>query len=264
MLKGIYSAASAMVVGLNRQNVISHNIANLDTPGFKQILVSMDDYTKTAVVPTTGKNVTGSFRLPVYDQMALSKLGIGNRLEYVGDLGLGVMNSPEQTDFEQGSLQATNEELDMAIQGSGFFRVNTPDGERYTRDGRFTLDSNGTLVTPDGYQVLDENGQQITLQDGVISVAGDGTLSVDGVPGPKIGLAGFKEPASELARDKGNYFIAAGSPTLTQEESGEVHQGVLEAANVNVAQVMTQMISIQRNYEAAQQLGKAIGTLGSI
>lgn len=108
MIKGFYAAASAMVSGMQRQMVLTHNIDNLDTPGFKQILVSMDDFIET---PVNMPNQSSNFpTLPA----VLQSRGF-NKLSKVGDLGLGVMTNGEQTDFSQGAMQLTNRSLDAAI-----------------------------------------------------------------------------------------------------------------------------------------------------
>jgi len=263
MLKGLYAAASAMISGLNRQTVLSHNVANLDTPGFKQIMITMDDFWETAVVPPQ----TNAQSLPIvpsiYQQMGL------NRLSYVGDLGLGVENPPQVTDFSQGPLLNTNQPLDIAFQGPGFFRVRTPDGEQYTRDGRFQRDSANNLVTIDGFNVLNEAGDPIVLPEGTaVAVGSDGTIAVDGTAADKIGLVSFLDPSTELTRAGSNNFAAANPPSGT--ELGTLQQGSVEGANVNISQLMVQMISVARSYEAAQQmvtvqdslLGKAIASLG--
>jgi flagellar basal-body rod protein FlgF len=251
MIKGLYAAASAMLAGLTRQNLLSHNLSNVDTPGFRQILTALDDFLMTDVSTTPG-------------------MGLDNRLRALGDLGLGTETAPETGDFTQGALKQTGQPLDLAIQGAGFFRVQTPNGERYTRDGRFIRDANGQLVTVDGYAVLSNAGAPITLPGGEVSVAPDGTISVNGQTMARLGLAAFADPATELTRDLPNTFAPAGAPTGT--DAGTVQQGFLEMANVNPAQLMTQMVAVGRAYEAAQQLvrvqddllGRAIATLGRL
>ncbi|MBN1536726.1 MAG: flagellar hook-basal body protein [Anaerolineales bacterium] len=234
MIKGIYAAASAMVANLNRQSTLSHNIANMDTPGFKQILISLDDFMDTSVLLPQSSSHTAT------------------NSKYIGELGLGTQTDQEKTDFSQGGLRETGEELDFAINGEGFFRVMTPDGERYTRDGRFVRDIDGNLVTVDGYKVLDESGAEINIPLGTVSVVADGTLQVDGTDAGKIGIASFVDPQAELTRDIGNTFIADGAPT--GEEFGSIQQGYLEMSNANSADLMTQMVAVARAYEAAQQL----------
>ncbi|MBL8058361.1 MAG: flagellar hook-basal body protein [Anaerolineales bacterium] len=260
MIKGLYAAASAMLAGLTRQNIISHNLANIDTPGFKQVLTSLDDFVDTPV--STHTRAAGWF----------TPLRLVNQPRALGDLGLGVETIEPVTDFEDGALRQTSQPLDLALNGAGFFRVQTPDGERYTRDGRFLRDAGGTLVTVDGFQVLNAAGAPITLPEGTVSVAGDGTLAVNGQAAGQLGLAAFTDPATELSRDptNGNLFTAAGAPTGTV--AGTVVQGYLETANINPAQLMTQMVSVGRAYEAAQRLvqtqddllGRAIATISRL
>jgi flagellar basal body rod protein FlgG len=266
MIKGLYSAASAMLANLSRHGTLSHNVSNLDTPGFKQVLVSLDDFIETAVVdppgPTAGASST--------QQVSLRQTSLRQTsLRRIGDLGLGVESSLEMVDFTPGGLRFTGQPLDLALQGAGFFRIQTPNGERYTRDGRFIRDVEGSLVTVDGYPVLDDGGQPIKLPTGDLFISGDGVLMVNGTEAARLGLAAFDNPETELGRDLPNTFKAAGGPT--GEELGTVHQGYLEMSNANPAQLMTQMVAVSRAYEASQQmvqtqdelLGKAINSLGS-
>jgi flagellar basal-body rod protein FlgF len=256
MIKGFYAAASAMIANITRHGILSHNVANLNTPGFKQVMVSMEDWAQTGVVVPPGPTAGPA------------------GLRWVGELGLGVEVTPETTDFTPGGLRLTGQPLDVAIQGAGFFRVQTPDGERYTRDGRFDRDIQGNLVTVDGYKVLNDGGQPITLPEGEVSIAPDGTITVNGAAAGRLGLATFANPEAELTRDLPNTFVAVGgaAPTTTGQPLGSVAQGYLEMSNANPAQLMTQMVAVSRAYEAAQQmvqnqdemLGKAINTLGRL
>src|SRR5689334_798135 len=136
MIKGLYSAVSAMVMNAARQQVLTHNIANMETPGFKQIFTSVSDFMQNQAVYVKGK-------------------GGPNSVSYVGNLGLGSQLGPEFVDFEEGAFQSTENPLDLAIQGKGFFTVKTQDGNRYTRDGRFLRDADNNLVTVEGFKVLD-------------------------------------------------------------------------------------------------------------
>lgn len=263
MIKGFYAAASAMVVGMQRQMVLTHNIDNLDTPGFKQILVSMDDFMNTSV--TAQSQSSSSPTLPA----VLQSRGF-NKLTRVGDLGLGVMTNGEQTDFSQGALQLTSRPLDVAIQGNGFFRITTAAGERYTKDGRFIKDATGILKTVDGNNVLADGGGTITLPDGEISIGSDGQIAVDGVDVAKLGIAFFEKPEETLTRDGPNSFTGTGAVTGSTEF--QVVQGAVETANADLTQIMTQMIQTSRAYEAAQRLvqtqdellGRSINTLGRL
>jgi len=251
MIKGLYSAASAMIAQTQMQQSLAHNIANLTTPGFKQVMNSLDDFMITQV-----------------NTPALQATSQG--VNVLGSLGLGVMDAPESTDFSQGSMQTTGNELDLAIEGSGFFRVRTPDGERYTRDGRFLRDANGLLVTVDGYAVLNNGGQPITLPAGTVDVQTTGAVTVNNNQVAQIGMANFQNPETDLERGANNTFSATTGPTGTA--TGTIHQGYLEASNANASQIATQMVTVARSYEAAQRmvqaqdelLGETIASLGKI
>jgi flagellar basal-body rod protein FlgF len=262
MIKGFYAAASAMVTGMQRQMVLTHNIDNMETPGFKQILTSMDEFITTPV--STNSQSVNTPELPA----VLRSRGF-NKLTRIGDLGLGVMSGDEYTDFTEGSAQITNRELDVAVLGNGFFRIQTDAGERFTKDGRFIKDATGILKTVDGNNVLAEGGGTITLPTGEINIGEDGQISVDGKDVAKLGIAYFKDPAASLTRDGANTFTGTGATTDTSKVS--VQQYTLESSNADLTQIMTQMIQTSRAYEAAQRLvqnqdsllGKSIQTLGT-
>jgi flagellar basal-body rod protein FlgF len=250
MIKGLYAAASAMITGVYRQQAVAHDIANIDTPGFKQILTSMNEFDNTSAYTQPKQNS--------YDQVT-----------YLGNLGLGVMAAPETTDFSQGTLKNTDSPLDLAISGTGFFRISTPEGERFTRDGRFSKDASGQLVTVDGNLVLSTSGQPIKLAEGDITISVTGNITVNGTAAGTIGLANF-EDTTTLTRDGENTFVSSATPTTTG--GGTILQSTLEQSNVDSARLMTQMIEISRTYQAAQKmvqsqdelLGKAIATLGRV
>lgn len=250
MIKGLYSAVSAMVMNAVRQQALSHNIANMQTPGFKQIFTSVGDFMQDQAVYVNGK--------------------AGTKSVYVGNLGLGTQIGLEFVDFSEGALQRTDHPLDFALQGSGFFRVETPDGERYTRDGRFLRDAENNLVTVEGFSVLDAAGQPIQLPDGEVAVASDGTISVNGEEVAQLGIGVFENPETELEHTEGNLFT--GPADSTSEDVPRVVQGYLEMSNANPSQVMTQLVEVARSYEAAQKLvqnqdellGKTIASLGRI
>jgi flagellar basal-body rod protein FlgF len=251
MIKGLYSAVSAMVMNASRQQVLSHNIANLETPGFKQILTTAEDFMQNQAVYSSGTTQS-------------------NSVDYIGKLGLGTQIGPEYIDFGQGALQDTGNPLDFAIQGNGFFTVKTPDGNRYTRDGRFLRDAGNTLTTVEGYQVLDSAGQAIKLPEGEVSVGADGAISVNGKSVAKLGFGVFAKPDTELKHTEGNLFT--GPTASTGKDVPQVSQGYLETSNANPTQLMTQLVEVSRSYEAAQNLvrnqdellGKTIASLGRI
>lgn len=252
MIKGLYAAASAMLAGVTRQKNLAHNAANMDTPGFKQTLSSLAEFMRTSVIYPPA-NFTQSAQQT-----------------YLGNIGLGVENSPLTTDYSEGPLNQTGHPFDLSITGAGFFRIKTAQGERYTRDGRFVRDAGGSLVTLEGNSVLNKGGQAIKLPEGDFGVSEDGTVTVNGKTVSQIGLATFKDPQADLEMDQNNLFMAKTAPT--NQGVGRIAQGYLESSNVNSAQLMTQMISVARSYEAAQKmvqtqdelLGKTISSLGKV
>lgn len=250
MIKGFYAAVSAMVTHAARQQLLAHDVANLDTPGFKQIMASVNDFTETPVYNPNLSNASSSQDL-------------------LGLLGLGAQKGREHIDFGQGGLKVTGNPYDFAIEGEGFFRVRTPNGERYTRDGRFLRGADGNLTTVEGFSVLGDNGQPIKVPEGQLSTGTDGTLSVDGKQVGRLALAVFKTPDEQLTHDQGNLFSGQGS---TKEGAGRVVQSSLEMSNANPTQLMTMLMEVARSYEAAQKmvqnqdelLGKTIASLGRL
>lgn len=255
MIKGMYAAASAMITNLARQNVISHNLANIDTPGFRMLLTANEDWRNTDVQD-----------LPQYPNT------YGNRLLDYGTIGLGVETIEPVTDYAMGALRQTEEPLDVAIEGPGFFTIETPNGVRYTKDGRFLRDAENNLVTSEGYFVLDDAGQRITLPEiGTLVIGTDGSIRADdNPPFATLGLAAFNDPRTELVGDLPNTYSAAAAPTGT--DIGQVVQGYLEDSNVNPTLMTAQMVEVNRAYEAAQKLvqtqdellGRVISTLGRL
>jgi len=252
MIKGLYSAVSAMVMNAARQQVLSHNIANLDTPGFKQVLSSVEDFMQNQAVYAPQNAPTSSSK------------------DYLGVLGLGTKINKEYIDYSQGSMQETGNPLDFAIEGKGMFHIQTPNGDRYTRDGRFIRDVENNLVTVDGNQVLDNAGQEINLPEGEVTVSSDGYISVNGEEVTQLGIGVFDKPEEELQKAEGNLFT--GPASSTSEEIPRIVQKSLEASNANPSQLMTQLVEVARSYEAAQKmvqnqdelLGRTIASLGRI
>jgi flagellar basal-body rod protein FlgF len=252
MIKGLYSAVSGMMMNAAKQQVLSQNIANLNTPGFKQILATAEGFMQSQDVysPQDASEVSG--------------------LTLLGQMGLGSQISQEYIDFTQGALQGTGNSMDFALQGNGFFKIKTADGDRYTRDGRFLRDVNNNLVTVDGNKVLDKTGKEIKLPEGDITVAPDGTLSVNGTVATQLGIGVFTDPKTELQHTSGNLF--SGPAASTSKEIPQVVQGFTEASNADPAQLMTQLVEVARSYEASQKLvqnqdellGKAIASIGRL
>ena len=154
-------------------------------------------------------------------------------------------------DLSAGELSITNEPLDVAIDGDGFFLVETPNGERLTRDGAFSLNADRELVNAQQLRILDETGGAITIpqgQDDVI-VGEDGSIFAGGQPVGRLGVVSA-EPAS-LVRDGGNLFEAPDG--YAPVENARVQQGAVEGSNVNAIEEMARLIEVQRTYEASKR-----------
>ena len=161
----------------------------------------------------------------------------------------GVLGS-SRTDFSQGSLQQTGNQLDLALEGSGFFAVQSPTGVQYTRNGNFHLTRNGALVTAQGYPVLGDKGP-ITLPGGNVEISSAGVISVNGDVAGQLQLNEFASdvPLTSL----GDAYFSAPQAAATAPSQLTVQQGSLENANVNPVECAVGLIEIQRNAEMMQR-----------
>jgi flagellar basal-body rod protein FlgF len=159
--------------------------------------------------------------------------------------------SGRHVDLSQATLGQTGGQFDFAIQGDGFFLIETPDGNRLTRAGSFTPSANGELVTPDGYRLLDGGGAPVFVPTDAkgLSLAADGTLSAQGQPIAQIGLWQPSDPLS-LRHQSGTMFSAT---DVEPAESATVLQGMLEDSNVEPVSEIARMIEVQRAYELGQK-----------
>jgi flagellar basal-body rod protein FlgG len=227
MERGLYIAASGMLAELVRQDQIANDLSNASTPGYK-----------------ADRSAQQSF-----GDMLLANRKTG---ETVGPLGLGTQISQIRTDLTQAPLRETDEPLDLALQGDGFFAVQTPQGVRYTRDGQFSLDATGQLVNQSGYAVLDDRNQAIKLgaSDGV-TIGDDGAVTLNGKAVARIGVVSLTN-----AQKQGDTLFA-GQPGA-RPAATTVRQGYLEGAGVDAARAMVDMMVSMRAYEAGQRVIHAI------
>ena len=168
-------------------------------------------------------------------------------------------------------MDRTGNPLDLALAGDGFFVISTPDGERFTRNGHFTLTNEGVLTTADGNAVMGEGGE-IRLPAGTTNIGPDGTISVDGQTVGKLRIARFADP-SALVR-AGSSLFAVGTPGVEPEDMDNpaLRQGMLERSNVSTIEEMVSMITTFRFYEADQRavqmqdgaLGRVVNELGRV
>jgi len=242
MMQSMNTAATGMAAQQTNLDVISNNLANVNTTAYKSARAEFQDL-MYQTVGTAGVATSGASAQPMTTQ-----------------IGLGSTFSGTESNFTAGALTTTGNPTDMAINGSGFFQVLRPDGSfAYTRDGSFKTDSNGLLVTSDGYPL----DPPITLPNGAtsVSVSSQGVVSLI-QPGssdtvnlsPPISVTMFANPGA-LERVGQNLFVAnkASGSALTgtpgENGSGTIVSGYLEGSNVQVVQEMVNMIMAQRAYE---------------
>ncbi len=241
MVRSMYTAATGMEAQQLYMDVISNNLANVNTSSYKRQKLEFHDLMYQSLREPGVRNVEGG----------MAPSGI--------DVGLGVRVASTQRIFEQGSMNQTGNHFDLAIQGEGFYQISLPDGGfAYTRDGQFKLSSDGTMVTSDGFVfypeiVLPEGAQEFAVNaDGMVAVRlpGEETSTEIG----QIEVVRFINPAGLKALGQNLYVVsdASGEPIISlpgTEGTGTVMQGYVETSNVQIVDEMVNMISAQRAYE---------------
>ncbi|MDR0380575.1 MAG: flagellar hook-basal body protein [Oscillospiraceae bacterium] len=251
MLRSLYTAATAMLTDTRRMDVISNNLTNAETRGFRADTL-----------------VSQSFR-----DMLISRLNDPNINVYaaVGPHNTGIHIDRVYTSFVQGPLEETRLSTDLALAGDGFFAVETPDGERYTRNGSFSVDADGYLVTPAGQYVLGQNGR-LRVGSGDFSVTTEGVVTVGGAQTDRLRVVSFADnDLLRKDRDSLMFNLEPGTnpPALS---SAEVRQGTLEGANVDTARELVDMMQVYRHYELNQRvlrmvdesLGRAVNDIARV
>lgn len=226
---------NALLVGLSRQvalrrelDVVANNLANLGTAGFKGENVLFEEY------------VASGARADEFSTH------VDQQISYV-------LDRETLTDFAQGSFQQTGSQLDFALDGEGFFVVETPQGERYTRAGSFALNATGELVTSGGYRILGDGGPIVLdPNDTDISVSRDGTISTPTGELGKLRLVRFEEQA-QLTRFGDNLFTSE-TPPVPVDARTRVVQGSIEKSNVQPIMEIGRMIEVTRAYTTLANL----------
>jgi flagellar basal-body rod protein FlgG len=249
MIRALYSAATGMNVQQTNLDVIANNIANVNTNGFKRSRADFQDL--------------------IYQTLRLqgAQSESGNTVPTGIQIGLGAMLASVQKEFQQGDYNKTENELDIAIEGNGFLQVTLPTGETaYTRAGAMKSNSEGQIVTTDGYPIVPN--LTVPAKTTTISIESDGTVSaqVQGNTTPQqigtIELAVFVNPSGLNAVGKNLFRQTDASGTATtgtpgQNGTGTLLQGYLEGSNVNIMTEMINMIIGQRAYEVNTKVIKA-------
>lgn len=250
MIRSLYTAATGMLVQRQKMDVAINNISNIETTGFKK-----------------DNLVSRSFA-----DMLIARIGgMGPGAAVIGPLSTGAHIDALYTDYTQGSLEETKRALDVALQGDGFFSVATPAGVRYTRDGSFSVSSDGYLMTADGNPVLGTNGGYIYVGGGEFAIDAEGVVTAaDGTVSGTLAIVSFADNAS--LRKTGNNLYAGTGAIAGKPAPTSVKQGYLEASNVDIAGAMVDMMMINRAYETSQRvvkmldesLGKAVNEVGRV
>lgn len=280
MIRGIHTSSAGMAAMQSKLDIISNNLANVNLNGYKKDVAVMKAFPDIQI------------RRSFDDGLVAFPLGSFDTQPFVGKLGTGVELNESYTVFKQGALKETNNDFDIALEGKGFIAVMTDKGERYTRNGTFTIDKEGFLVTKEGYKVQTEKGSVQIKRNNIIidkegnlyrnsAFAGDESRLVQRDENEwegkelvgRIKIVRFPRER-ELRRQgsslyfenehTGEHIIAEG------KDRPKVLQGFVETSNVNIIKEMTQMIEVQRTYEANQKsiqshdelLGKVINQVG--
>lgn len=218
MSNGIYAATAGAVAQSIALDATANNIANASTTGFHGDRVTFREALAAARTPD------------------LATVGAGTT----------------RVDSQSGAMVQTGNPLDLALEGDGYFGVQTPQGTRYTRAGNFLIDDNRNLVTTEGFQVRGEGGAAITIPPEAhqISVGTDGTVNADGQDVGKLELSAFTP--GQMTRQGGTLFAANGRPSTA--DPPKVHSGILESSNVNVVRGVVDLVKVSRNYESLMRI----------
>ncbi len=242
MLKGIASAASAMLPRIIKQEAIANNLANASTAGFKRDRVFLEDLSRAQAKLM---NRQADWQIP---PRAVSAI-----------------------DFTQGTLERTDHALDLGIVGDGFLVVSAPEGERYTRNGHLSISADGVLTTSDNHPVLTDKGE-MKLPSGNITMSQDGSVSVDGSKVGTLRLVRFDDPRTLVRAGSSLFAIAPGGAAPQPDQTSALRQGFLENSNVNTIEEMVDMITTFRYFETDQKaisaqdetVAKAVNELGRV
>ena len=254
MLQGLYISGSSMLSRATRQEVVTNNIANSDVPGFKRVGLFLRGLGEA--------RRKGSGGYPVWRENRIGGAFI---------------------DFKQGVLRQTKSNLNLALKGPGFFQVRTPQGDLYTRNGEFSVNRDGLLVTNLGYPVLDDRGGEIQLEGPNFMVNDKGEIVGGGVLASRLAIHDFEKDQDGLYQDpegktqlerkqNGFYYPRPGVNQVPITSETQVLQGFLENSNTEPILEMVNMVELFRSYEADQRairaqdetLTRAVNEVGTV
>ena len=244
MIKGLWDSGAGMIARALQQDVTANNLANLNTAAFKEDRLNFRDMVEGRLLLDRGRGLLSPER----------RLWAGF-----------------ETRFQEGSLRGTGSPLDFALEGPGFFVVETPDGDRFSRAGHFFRSPDGFLVTPDGLSVLGTGGR-IRLRPGPVELDDEGRLIQENTVVAEFRLAEFEDPGILAKLGRGLFVpVPEDTPPLQAEET-RIHQQMLESSNIQAVEQMVKMIEQERMYTFAQRalriqdesLGRTVSELGRV
>ena len=260
MLKGLYTAYTGMINEQHRMDVMTNNLANADTNGYKKEGTTSQAFDTVLAYKIKDLSEPGNLPKNLGTAKTFDEESVDNPDRWVSRTGmnLGVKIGENYVDYSEGPIKKTDNTFDLAISDRGFFAVEYTNkaGEtstKYTRDGNFTMDRQGYLVTQDGDFVLDENGRHIKMNTALpVSIDRGGTITQEGTSVATIGLTDF-EDYDYLERFGENYFQTVDGATEIDSEA-QIYSGYLELSNISIVTEMVNMITLQRQYESNQKL----------
>ena len=232
MSDAIYQATSGALIQQYRMEILSNNLANVNTVGFKEDRAHFKLLDADPIYPS--------------DPTAEARSGIEPVL-------LGNPSLDSYVNFSQGAMQHTGNPLDMAIQGDGFFNIQTPQGVQYTRKGNFLISDEGRLVTAEGFPLLGKSGP-IQIDEGAITIDKDGGIQVDGSQVDEIRISRFSNLRQLQKVGESRFRALDGNASAVSSESFELRQGYVERGNVDPIRGMVEMIEALRVFEAYQKI----------
>jgi len=247
LLRGLYTGATGMLVGLHQMDVVANNLANASTPGFR-----------------SSGTVQRAFPALLIERVEKIVSGVDAERAALGELGIGAAVDGTYTNFAVGALRQTDNPFDVALlEPDVFFTLAVGDGQRYTRNGAFQLNTNGELVNASGHQVLGLQGP-IRVDGTKMIIDQDGFVYVDDILVDRLLITAFQAPEM-LQREAGQYFVALPEAGAFMPAEFVTIQGQLEQSNVNTVQELVKLINVQRAYEANQRAVRAADeTLGKL
>jgi flagellar basal-body rod protein FlgF len=226
MDNGIYTAFSGMQSKMDALGIISNNLANLNTTGFKE---------EIAFFTILNQSIEGS-----------------KGSEDLNEVVNQSVRTRTALNVASGSLTPSGGDLDIAIEGNGFLEVDTPRGIRYTRNGSLHLNAQSQLATSEGFPIKGDNDSAISIGPGKIRIGTDGAVSVDGAQVGRIKIVAF-ENVSTLRKDGNSLFVSSANPVAERPSGASIRSGYLEQSNVNAVSSIVQMVDILRHFESIKK-----------